>query len=194
VRLGTGQVARVNRPFDIGTGDGQTDIELRGAMDMLYRSRLLTTLAATYTQQLGSVKYSRLPYSPDFVLILDSPVPGSIKPGNMATFSMNPRWLITPGLMVGGLYTLSHRGGDQVTVTGIAPTGAVFGNTNSIDSWAGGLTISYSNLATRSGTGNVNFPAEFLFTHLETLGATASGANKTFLDTIEMRVYFRTRR
>ena len=45
VRLGTGHRPRENRPFDIGTGDGQTDVEVRGAIDLLVRDRLLTTVA-----------------------------------------------------------------------------------------------------------------------------------------------------
>src|SRR5205807_2470764 len=99
-RLGTGHRPRENRPFDIGTGDGQTDVEIRGAIDLLIRKRLLTTLAGTYTQQLGSIGFDRLPYSPELVIPLDDPVSGSLRPGNMAALRVNPRLLLTPALMV----------------------------------------------------------------------------------------------
>ena len=112
----------------------------------------------------------------------------------MAALRVNPRLLITRGLMVGGLFTVAHRGADQVTVTGIAPSGAAFGNPNPANTWAGGLTISYSNLATRSGTGDARFPAEIQFSHLETIGSTAEGPVKDSRDAIELRLYFRTRR
>jgi len=194
VRLGTGHRARENRPFDIGTGDGQTDIEVRGAIDFLLRERFLTTVAGTYTQQLGSLSYDRLPSAPDFIFALDDPVSGTIKPGNMAALRVNPRFLLTRGLMVGGLFMASHHGADQATPTGGASPDAAFGNPNSANTWAGGLTISYSNLATQSGTGNARFPAEMQFSHLETLGATAIGPQKTSRDAIELRLYFRTRR
>jgi hypothetical protein len=194
VRLGTGHRARESRPFDIGTGDGQTDVEVRGAIDLLVRERLLTTVAATYTQQLGSLAFDRLPYSPELIFALDDPISGSIKPGNMAAVRVNPRFLLTRALMVGGLLMATHRGADQVTVTGIAPTGAVFGNPNPANTWAGGLTMSYSNLATHRGTGDARFPAEIQFSHLETLGATSVGPEKTSRDAIELRLYFRTRR
>ena len=194
VRLGTGHRAREQRPFDIGTGDGQPDVEVRGAIDVLLRDRFLTTVAGTYTQQIGSITFHRLPYPPGFTLALDAPVAGSIKPGNMAALRLNPRFLITRGLMAGGLFTGAYRGADQVTVTGTAPSGAVFGDPNPVTSWAGGVTLSYSNLATHSGTGDARFPAEIQFSHLETLGATATGPAKTTRDAIELRLYFRTRR
>jgi hypothetical protein len=194
IRLGTGHRARENQPFDIGTGDGQTDLEMRGAVDLLFHTRVLTTVAATYTQQLGSVPYRRLPASPGRIFALDTSVAGTIKPGNMAALRVNPRFLLTRGLMVGGLFMATHRGADQTTVTGGASSGAVFGNPNSANTWAGGLTISYSNLATHSGTGDARFPAEVQFSHLETLGATAIGPEKTSRDAIEVRLYFRTRR
>lgn len=194
VRLGTGHRARQNRPLDIGTGDGQTDVEVRGAVDMLFRDRLLTTIAGTYTQQLGTLDYDRLPSSPDFIFSFDVPVAGSIKPGNMAALRVNPRYLVTRGLMVGGLFAGTHRGADQTTVTGDIVPSSLFGNTRPVNTWAGGLTISYSNLATHAGTGDARFPAEIRFSHLETVGATAIGAEKASRDAIELRLYFRTRR
>ena len=193
VRLATGHRARGTRTFDIGTGDGQTDIEVRGAVDVLVLDRLLTTVAATHTLQLGSVNFDRLPYAPDLIYLLAEPTPGSIKLGSMSAVRVNPRLLVTRGLMIGGLVTAAHRSADQVSGVGLAPSDAAFfGVPNPVNTWAGGLTISYSNLASRAGTGNVRFPAEVHFSHLETLGATAEGARKTSRDAIELRFYFRT--
>src|SRR5258708_7249427 len=194
VRLGTGHRAREERPFDIGTGDGHTDVEMRGAIDCLVRDRLLTTIAGTYTRPLGSLTFRRLPYSPGTFFVLDAPVSGSIKPGNVAALRVNPRLLVTRGPMVGGLFAAAHRGADQVTASAPAPSGAVFGNPNPVTTWAAGATLSYSNLATRRGTGDPRFPAEIQFSHLETLGATAAGPEKSSRDAIELRLYFRTRR
>lgn len=194
VRLGTGHPARPGQPFDVATGDGQMDLEVRGALDALVGRRLLTTAAATYTQQLGSVETARLPYSPDFLYVLTYPTPGSLKLGNMAAVRVNPRFMITDALMVGGLATAAYRGADVVTVTGPTPGGLTYGNPRSFTSWAGGFTISYSNLASATGTGGPGFPAEILFSHIETLGASDSGSEKTFRDTIEFRLYFRARR
>ena len=72
--------------------------------------------------------------------------------------------------------------------------GTAFGNPNSLTTYLGGLTVAYSNLASASGTGGKQFPAEIVFTHLETLGASAAGAEKGYRDSIEMRFYLRARR
>lgn len=194
VRLGTGKPARANRPFDVPTGDGQTDLEARGALDVLVGSRLLATLAATYTLQMGSVETTRLPYAPGSVLALDFPVSGSIKPGNMMSARLNPRFLFTPALQVGALGVVSYRSADEVTVTGFAPVDVIFGNPSSFMTTAAGLTISYSSLTSETGTGSPRFPAEIVFTHLETLTASEAGAVKDYRDSIELRYFFRARR
>jgi hypothetical protein len=194
VRVGTGHPARGSRPLDIGTGDGQTDVEARAAVDLMIGKRVLTTVAATYTQQLGSVAYERLPNSPGSSFVLGEPVAGSIVLGNMAAVRFNPRFLITRGWMVGGLFNAYYRGADQVTVTGVPSAGATYGNPNATTTWADGLTISYSNLATRAGTGDARFPAEVCFSHIETVGSTAAGPVKSNRDALELRIYFRARR
>jgi hypothetical protein len=79
-------------------------------------------------------------------------------------------------------------------VTGFNPAGTVFGNQNSVTSYAGGLTLSYSNLASAEGIGGLGFPAEIVFSHLETLGASAAGVEKASRDAIELRIYLRARR
>lgn len=194
VRLGTGHPARPNRPLDVPTGDGQTDFEFRGALDALIGRRLLTTVAGTYTVQTGVVATERLAYPPGFIFALDYPVSGTTRLGNMATVRVNPRFLVTRGLMVGGVGTVSHRAADAVTITGVAADGVEFGNLDSRTVYSGGFTIAYSNLASASGTGRQGFPAEIQFSHLETLRASAAGVEKATRDAIELRLYFRTRR
>ena len=189
VRLGTGHPARANRPYDVPTGDGQTDLEGRVAIDAMY-GRLLTTLAGTYTLQTGSVETTRLPVPPGSFYSLDAPAAGSIKLGNMVSARLNPRFLVTPGLAVGAIGIASHRAADVVTG---GPT-LLFGDSNALTVFTGGFTISYSNLSSASGVGNRQFPAEFVFTHLETLVASDMGAEKSYRDAIELRVYLRTRR
>lgn len=193
VRLGTGHPARENRPYDVPTGDGQTDYEARVAVDAMM-GRLLTTVAGTYTLQTGSVATTRLPNVPGAPFGLDFPVEGSTKYGNMAALRVNPRFLITPALMVGALGVGSWRGADEVTVIGFNPAGTTFGNPNSFTTLAGGMTLSYSNLSSGSGIGGKSFPAEMVFSHLETLTSSAAGAQKSTRDAIEMRVYLRARR
>jgi hypothetical protein len=194
VRLGTGHPARSNRPYDVATGDGQTDIEVRSALDMLWGSRLLTTIAGTFTVQTGSVETTRLPSAPGAVFGLGLPVEGTIEYGNMASIRVNPRYLLTPALMAGLVGIGSYRAGDEITVTGSNPGGAQFGATSSLTAYSAGFTLAYSNLASAIGVGDSRFPAEFLFTHIENFGASGAGVEKGSRDSIELRIYLRTRR
>jgi hypothetical protein len=162
-------------------------------MDALV-GRVLTTVAGTYTLQTGSISTTRLPSVPGAVFGLDFPVEGTVKYGNMASARINPRFLITPALMVGALGIGSWRGADEVTVIGFNPAGTQFGNQSSLTTYAAGLTLAYSNLASAEGIGGLGFPAEVVFSHLETLGASGAGAFKDRRDAIELRIYLRARR
>ena len=88
----------------------------------------------------------------------------------------------------------SWRGADEVTVVGFNPAGTKFGNGNALTTLAGGITLSYSNLSSAEGIGGKSFPAEVVFSHLETLTSSAAGAQKGTRDAIEMRFYLRARR
>jgi hypothetical protein len=193
VRLGTGHPARENRPYDVPTGDGQMDLEGRAAVDVL-TGRFLTTVAGTFTLQTGSQTTTRLPNVPGALLGLDFPVEGSIQLGNMASLRVNPRFMLSPALMIGALAVGSFRGAEQVTGTGFNPAGTEFGNQNAVTFYSGGLTLSYSNLASEGGVGGKAFPAEIVFSHLETLGASDGGIEKSSRDAIELRLYLRARR
>jgi hypothetical protein len=107
---------------------------------------------------------------------------------------VNPRFLVTPGLMIGAIGIGSYRAGDEATSTGPVPATGIFTTDHAYTVYSGGVTIAYSNLASASGIGGRQFPAEVVYTHLETLAASAAGAEKTFRDSIELRYYFRTRR
>ena len=60
-RLGTGQVDRPNELADIGTGDGQTDIEGNGALDVVLNRRLWTSVVARIGIQLANEQPMRIP-------------------------------------------------------------------------------------------------------------------------------------
>jgi hypothetical protein len=198
LRLGTGHTPRPSRPFDIGTGDGQTDVEARAALDA-QTGRLLTTLAATYTLQLGSVPTVRLRTTPGTFFDLDLPVAGSVKLGNMMSARLNPRYMITPALTAGAVGIVSHRGADEVAIdeaalSGLTAAPSRFAGSGSFTVVSGGVTLAYSNVASVLGTGGRDFPAEIVFTHLQTLSASDQGAEHRRRDSIELRLYFRTRR
>ena len=64
VRLGTGQVDRPNELVDVGTGDGQTDIEANGAADFVFGRRLWASVVARYGVQMKDEQLLRIPDVP----------------------------------------------------------------------------------------------------------------------------------
>ena len=61
VRLGTGQIDRPNELADIGTGDGQTDIEANGALDVVFGRRWWASVIGRYGLQLEDEQVMRIP-------------------------------------------------------------------------------------------------------------------------------------
>lgn len=60
-RLGTGQAERADDIVDIGTGDGQTDIEGNGAADIVVGRRFWASLVARYGVQMADDRLVRIP-------------------------------------------------------------------------------------------------------------------------------------
>ena len=60
-RLGTGQVERPDDIVDIGTGDGQTDIEGNGAADIVVGRRFWASVVARYGVQMADERRFRIP-------------------------------------------------------------------------------------------------------------------------------------
>jgi hypothetical protein len=60
-RLGTGQAERPDDIVDVGTGDGQTDIEGNGALDLVFGRRFWASVVGRYGVQLADEKEMRIP-------------------------------------------------------------------------------------------------------------------------------------
>lgn len=125
-RFATGSPPAPNRLFDVGTGDGQPDVEFRTTFDVAYGSRFWLSLLAGYNIQLEA-EVDRLITSPV------SPVqPGAYtatvlwNPGNVLTLVAAPRFNLTPVITFSGLITLTRHGRDQVQPLGPVDSGAVF--------------------------------------------------------------------
>jgi hypothetical protein len=60
-RLGTGQIERPDDIFDIGTGDGQTDLEGNAAVDLVFGRRFWASVVGRYGAQLVDQRPLRVP-------------------------------------------------------------------------------------------------------------------------------------
>lgn len=199
VRLPTGQTADRSVLFDMPTGYGQLGVSLGGAIDA-ERSRWSATATGSYTQQLGSVPVSRLPNPANALLPLDVfPLDsgGTFSAGNVAQFSVSPRFRLAGFLAITGEYAIVHTGGETYTLRAIqAPEvpSADFASLAGLGASGStiqqvGLGFTYSTIVGPQRT-HGRLPVEVSFQHLEAITASGGPVPKTFRDQIDVRVYF----
>jgi hypothetical protein len=149
VRFPTGNRARTDRLLALGTGDGQTDVEVRATVDV-GGGNLGVRLEGGYTRQLAGDIVAR-------VAPPDQPFPGqdllaelTLDPGDVTTLAVRPFFRIARTLAIIG--TLEHRthGEDEVTYRDAA--GAIPGVDASVlaqgtdaSATVAGIGLTYSN-------------------------------------------------
>ncbi|HEY4215650.1 MAG TPA: hypothetical protein VGM67_00855 [Gemmatimonadaceae bacterium] len=185
-RFGTGEPANRNRFFDLGTGYGQPGITGGLAADAQLVGNLSASLVGSYTAQFGSVAVSRIPNLGNYAFPLDLPVAGTYTAGNVVSFSAIPRYRFSGNFGLTGRYTYLHVGGDQYS----APSAIVGAGNAAATAQQLGLGLTYGTIMSLSrGPGRI--PFEVSYNHLETISGSGGPTPKTFVDQIELRVYFR---
>ncbi|HET7041475.1 MAG TPA: hypothetical protein VFI13_05635, partial [Gemmatimonadales bacterium] len=148
VRLPTGLIDRSDNFFDLGTGDGQTDLEGRLAAD-LTRGRFGARLTGGYNRQLARTLERRVGTSP--VLWRFTAANVSVDPGDVTTLGIEPFVRLAPGFALAlGAFRVS-RGADRWTFASsgaVAPGAAAQVTTTALQA---GLT--YSSFAGITGRG-----------------------------------------
>lgn len=125
-RFATGTPPQAQHLFDVGTGDGQPDLELRGALDLGLGSRFWLSVFAGYNIQMEA-ELERLVTSPA------RPIqPGAYAalvrwdPGDVLTLAAVPRFNLTRHITFSFLYLHVHRGADIVRGVDALPGDAAF--------------------------------------------------------------------
>jgi hypothetical protein len=153
-RVGTGSAYDPDDPLMLATGDGQHDLEVASATDLIWGANLWGSLIVRYTRQLGDERITRLP---DAVLSPYLPLTRRVlaerTPGDRVHVELAPRWIFNDYLAVGTRYRFVHEaatswrevapanGAAALTATGQAMTAheASFGVTwSSIAAWQRG--------------------------------------------------------
>lgn len=125
-RLATGSPPKAYRLFDIGTGDGQPDVEVRGTLDMGFGRRFWVSLFAGYNIQLEA-EIERLITSRLSPIQLGAYTTTVLwNPGDVLTLMAAPRINLTRVITFSGLFMLTHHGRDQVQPAGPVNSGAPF--------------------------------------------------------------------
>lgn len=195
VRLGTGRPPNATFPFDPGTGQGQTDLEGRGALDLRAGRHVAATVSGLYSYQLTSAHLTRAYVPGGGILPLAAPYAADWKPGNVWQLNVMPKILPTEFLAITGLYGIRHVSNDLVTPTRApgdtttgtlpAPYVAYVGSTEQ----RLGVGFMYSSLESYVH-GRSPLPLEISWIHLETIHATGGVVPKYFQDQVGFRFYY----
>lgn len=118
LRLGTGTPDSPENFVDLGTGDGQTDLELRAFGDMTFRSRYGIWADLRYGIQTEGDQIRRIA-APDAVLPpLSSRAPVTWDPGDYGSVEIAPRVHLTPQVAVAARYHFFSKGSDDFALAG----------------------------------------------------------------------------
>jgi hypothetical protein len=186
-RFGTGEPANRNKILDVGTGYGQSGVELGAAGDAILGRHLSGSVIASYTAQLGTVNVARVPTGANLILPLTVAVPGTYSAGNVASITIIPRWRLAGDFVLDGRYSLTNIAADQYTPAASVGTG-LLGNA-AATTHAIGFGFSYSTFGIGKPTPR-DLPYEVSFSHLETIAASGGPTPKLFRDQVTLRVFF----
>ena len=193
VRLPTGRSARNDRLLAIGTGDGQTDVELRGVVD-LGSGNIGVRLEGGYTRQLAfdvieAVAPPSEPFPPDSLR-------ATVRrdPGDIVTFAARPFFRLARTFALIGSVEHSSRGQDEVeyrgpsdALPGVDPGVLALDTETSSTILSIGVTYSNPGALRPGGTG---LPVDAGWTYERVVGASGGIVPDAHRVRARLRLYF----
>ncbi len=199
VRLPTGAPGSPDNLIDVGTGDGQLDIEARATADVVLGRRLWLSAGARYGWQLADETILRIappdePFAPLFTRQLVSR-----DLGDYLELELAPRAVLSRYFSVGASYLFRHDAEDRHT--GTFETTDLSGGSTTLDAsvldanteeTSHRLTVGvvYSTWAAYR-EGRTPIPIELAYLHGETLAGSGGRVPKISTETIRARVYIK---
>ena len=210
VRLGTGKQDRPENFVDIGSGNGQTDLELRSSTDVIWGTRLWNSFTVRLGMQLADKEEVRIIDQPNKRLAAEwrqQEVDRDL--GDYFEIENSPRFAINDWFQVAGFYLYRHKYKDEYegrfaipdSVTGFTDPGSSVPGHFVIDAstlnleteqtehrLGGGL--SFSTLAAFNKQ-QFKVPFEITFLHWQTTRGSGGNQPKFFTNQLQLRVYTR---
>jgi hypothetical protein len=202
VRLPTGQADAPQNFVDVGTGQGQTDLQGAWSNDLMFTDRLWASVIVRGVAQLKDHQFVRIIDQPDREL---APSYRQFKVerdlGDYVEFEANPRIALNDYFGIAGHYFYRRKQEDKYAgqftvdpgVTGLTTPLALNANTLNLETQTtehrvgGGL--SFSTLAAYE-KGTAKIPVEFTYFHWQTTRGTGN-VPKAFTDQFQVRLYAR---
>ena len=202
VRLPTGEPDSPRNFVDVGTGNGQTDVEFRGFADVLIGRHFWTSFIGRYGIQLADENEQRIFEVPEKTLTASyrqQVVERDL--GDYYELEANPRWVLNDYFSATAHYMFRHKFEDKYSGTFLidsATTG--FGdltlNASSLNQQTEmkehrlGGGVSFSTVAAFQ-KGKMKIPLEVTYFHYQTTRGWGGNQPKIFSDQIQVRVYTR---
>lgn len=202
VRLGTGEPDSPRNFVDVGTGNGQTDVEFRAFSDVLIGRHFWTSFIGRYGIQLKDENEQRIFEVPEKTLTASyrqQVVERDL--GDYYELEANPRWVLNDYFSATAHYMFRHKFEDKYSGTFVIP-----GSETGI----GDLTLNASNLNQQTEMkehrlgggvsfstvaafqkGKIKLPLEVTYFHYQTTRGWGGNQPKIFSDQIQLRVYTR---
>ena len=194
VRLGTGAPAEADRLLDIGTGDGQTDIEIGGVADVMVGRRFWTSAAFRYGIQMAGERTVRLPSrAGESYLATDREERIRVSPGNYMEIEVTPRMSLGDFVSLATQYRFRHRDADVLERL----AGDVGADPVALD-WLGGLAEANEHrlgvgltLSTMSAyaEGRIGTPLDVSYLHTRTIAGDGRSTARMATDQVSVRLY-----
>lgn len=121
VRLPTGTVDHPDVPLDLGTGDGQLDVELSAFADVRV-GRVGLHAEAGYGVQRPTDVVRRVAPPEMMMAPFYTRVPTRWTPGSYRQFDLAPRWHLTDAFAIGALYRFYHKDRDSYELLQAVPS------------------------------------------------------------------------
>jgi len=201
-RFGTGKTDAANDFTDIGTGNGQNDIEFRGFADVLIGRHFWTSFIARYNFQLADETEMRISDVPERRLTAEwrqHTVHRNL--GDISEIEINPRWVLNDYFSTTAHYLFRMKRVDEYTGTFTIP-GSVTGygevklDASTLNQQTflkehrlgGGVAFSTIGAFER---GKAKLPMEITFFHFQTTRGYGGNVPKLFSDQVQVRIYAR---
>lgn len=190
VRLPTGEADDPRDPLDVGTGDGQTDVEVGIAADVLRGRRFVGSVAARYGVQLADELERAIPswgaFAPPHTVSRDL--------GDYLEVELTPRYALNDYLTLGAHYRFRSKGEDAYERVGSADplvddaTIAALGVGTETRHHVFGGGIVFSTLPAYA-QGRARWPIDVAYRRTTTLAGAGRLAERYTRDEMMLRVY-----
>jgi hypothetical protein len=196
VRAPTGQGEQPGNALDLGTGDGQTDVEVRGIVDLTIGRAFWISGAARLVRQLEDDQFVRVPASLAEGLLAPASSLRRVQRdlGDAMQLEVTPRWMPNRYLAIAAMYQLRRKSEDEYASVGDdplpgSPDVGLLGTGTEFTEHRAGIGVTWSTLgAVRSGRRAL--PLDVSFLRLQTLRATGGTVPALATTQLRLRVWF----